>query len=76
MSKYWEIVELDDGAFVLQSSDDQEPPLVRIEFSEEAAEMLGGHVSEIARAMIGAGVQVATSPEEDEAVIKVPQTVH
>lgn len=65
MAKYWEIMQLSDGSFVLQSSDDEnEAPLVRIEFSPEAEEMLNGQTSEIARVMIGAGVQAASLDED------------
>lgn len=64
MAKYWEIVELSDGSFALQSSEENEAPLVRIEFSPEAENMLQGEVSEIARVMIGAGVQAASFVEE------------
>lgn len=65
MTKYWEIVQLSDGSFALQSTEENEAPLVRIEFSPEAEEMLNGQTTEIARIMIGAGVQAASISEED-----------
>lgn len=65
MSKFWEIAELEDGSFVLQSSDEDEAPLVRIEFSPQAESMLQGHASEIARVMIGAGVQAASFSDDE-----------
>lgn len=65
MSKYWEIVQLSDGSFVLQSSEENEAPLVRIEFSPEAEEMLNGQTTDIARVMIGAGVQAANIADEE-----------
>jgi hypothetical protein len=71
MTKYWEIAQLTDGSFVLQSpehKDDQ--PLVRIEFSAEAERLLQDQVAEVAQAMIGAGVQAANflsdRPDETE----------
>ncbi|MFT5008564.1 MAG: hypothetical protein ACI9RY_001170 [Reinekea sp.] len=60
MAKYWEIVQLSDGAFVLQSPEHQdEKPLVRIEFSAEAERLLEDQIAQVAQAMIGAGVQEA-----------------
>lgn len=60
MAKYWEIVQLSDGAFVLQSPEHQdEKPLVRIEFSAEAERLLDDQIAQVAQAMIGAGVQAA-----------------
>jgi hypothetical protein len=78
MAKYWEIVELSDGSFALQSSEENEAPLVRIEFSPEAENMLQGEVSEIARVMIGAGVQAASFVEEAslEDEVSDEQTLH
>ena len=71
MAKYWEIVQLTDGAFVLQSPEHQdEKPLVRIEFSAEAERLLEDQIAQVAQAMIGAGVQAANflsyRPFEDE----------
>jgi|TARA_B110000503_G_scaffold28944_1_gene46329 hypothetical protein len=61
MAKYWEIVQLSDGAFVLQSPEHQdEQPLVRIEFSAEAERLLEDQIAQVAQAMIGAGVQAAS----------------
>ena len=67
-SKYWEIVELSDGTFVLQSSETNEEPLVKIQFSEQAKHTLQEQVQEVARAMIGAGVQAATLVQEAESM--------
>lgn len=78
MSKYWEIVQLVDGSFALQHPDDDEQPLVRIEFSKEAEAMMQGKVVEVAQAMIGAGVEAATSSdfEFDELTEDIDQTIH
>jgi hypothetical protein len=64
MNKYWEIVRLTDGSFALQSSEENDAPLVRIEFSEFAEDMLKDQLVEVAQAMIGAGVQAASFVEE------------
>lgn len=81
MSKYWEIVQLEDGSFALQSSDESELPLVRIEFSKQAETMLRGQVADIARAMIGAGVQAAnviaeSDDQTDTSTNQAPETLH
>ena len=79
MSKYWEIVQLTDGSFALQSSEESEQPLVRIEFSAEAGELLKGQIADVARAMIGAGLQEASFVEEstfEEPVAPDHHTVH
>jgi len=71
MTKYWEIAQLSDGSFVLQSPEHKDDkPLVRIEFSAEAERLLQDQVAEVAQAMIGAGVQAANflsdRPDETE----------
>ncbi|MGV6806958.1 MAG: hypothetical protein ACWA5K_03535 [bacterium] len=52
----YEIVMLPNGDVVLQRSDENEEPLVRISFSEEALAILQGHRAEVAKAMIDAGI--------------------
>jgi len=79
MSKYWEIVQLTDGSFALQSSEHGEQPLVRIEFSPEAEALLQGQVVEVARAMIGAGLQEASFIQDeptDSNMAPMKQTFH
>ncbi|MFQ3232293.1 MAG: hypothetical protein ACI9DO_003692 [Reinekea sp.] len=74
MNKFWEIAQLSDGSYVLRSSEEDSAPIVKIQFSADAKENLGDLIHDVAKAMIGAGVQVATGsfePEEDE-----PNTVH
>lgn len=59
---FLEIVETDDGDVILRRADStpgNSEPLVAIRFSPEARLMLGDHLGEIARGMIGAGVQMA-----------------
>lgn len=79
MSKYWEIMELPDGSFVLQSSEDEDQPLLRIEFSGEAKGLLQDNLPEVASVMIGAGIQTAglmTDVSDDHDVIPNKLTLH
>lgn len=64
MDKYWEIIRLEDGSFALQSSDEDSEPLVKIEFSAQAEDLLQEQLSEVAQVMIGAGVQAANFIED------------
>jgi len=64
MTKYWEIVQLKNGSFALQSSESKEEPLVRIEFSDEAKDLLQEQLPEVARAMIGVGMEAASFVSE------------
>lgn len=59
MVKYWEILQVSDGTFVLQNSDESDNPVVKIEFSEEAREALQDQLPEVARAMISSGMESA-----------------
>lgn len=61
VAAFLEVVETDDGEFVLRRTDSSpgsSEPLVAIRFSTETRTMLADHLGEIARAMIGAGVQM------------------
>ena len=42
MSNYLELAQLPDGTIVLRRSDDQDNPIVKIEFSNESKEFLQG----------------------------------
>jgi hypothetical protein len=77
MNKYWEIVRLTDGSFALQNSEENEAPLVRIEFSEFAESMLKDQIADVAQAMIGAGVQAANFVEEASIEdVEMPEILH
>ncbi|HQV41686.1 MAG: hypothetical protein KBD35_10010 [Moraxellaceae bacterium] len=59
---FLEIVETEDGDVILRRADSTEgnpEPLVAIRFSAEAKALLGTHLGDIARGMIGTGVQMA-----------------
>lgn len=59
---FLELSECADGEVVLRRSGDsaETEPLVSVRFSAETRMLLGDRVGEIARAMIGAGVQMVT----------------
>ncbi len=59
---FLELSEMDDGEVVLRRSGDaaDSEPLVSVRFSSEARLLLGNRTTDIARAMVGAGVQLAT----------------
>lgn len=60
-----EIVELPDGDFALRRSDDEEAPLVRIAFSEEAREMMEEKDLSVAKAMMTAGIEAVGDISQD-----------
>jgi hypothetical protein len=63
---YWEIIELANGEVALRRADSNDDPLLVIRFSDEAKERLKEQRLDVARAMISAGVQVATEIESSE----------
>ncbi|WP_108127004.1 hypothetical protein [Saccharospirillum mangrovi] len=78
---YWEIIELGNGDIALRKADSDEEPLLTIRFSDEAKDRLQDQRIHVARAMISAGVQVATDIEsldddEELAVEAEDATLH
>jgi len=65
-SRVYEIVELNDGEYILQRSDREEEPLVRIKFSEEACDFLSDARTGVAKIMIEAGLSEVEDLVEDE----------
>jgi len=65
-SSFLEIVALEDGSYALQKIDSDEAPLVTISFSEQVSELLQGNEIAVAKAMMGAGVQAASSVSRAE----------
>jgi hypothetical protein len=57
-SSLLEIVELEDGSVVLRRADGEGESLVQIQFSEETRAFLADASFDVAKVMIGAGVQV------------------
>ncbi len=82
VAAFLEIVETEDGDVVLRRADSTEgnsEPLVSIRFSAEARAMLGDHLGDIARGMIGAGVQMAGQVQAGGAMMAdddMPQLLH
>lgn len=76
---YWEIIELANGEVALRRADSNDDPLLVIRFSDEAKERLKEQRLDVARAMISAGVQVATeieSTDDDVDIDEAPSIVH
>lgn len=79
-----EIVDLGDGKIVLQRADDDREPLVTIRFSEESRLYIMDQGLEVAKAMIQAGLEAASSlsdqaeieVEEEGAEERPPRTLH
>ena len=60
-TSFLEIIELDDGEFVLKRAEDESEPLVTIRFSEESRVYMMGNGLEVAKVMIQAGIQAAAA---------------
>ncbi|MAA63239.1 MAG: hypothetical protein CL581_00455 [Alteromonadaceae bacterium] len=60
-----EIVELPDGDFALRRSDDEDAPLVRISFSQEARDMMEKKDLSVAKAMMTAGIEAVGNIAQD-----------
>lgn len=67
-----EIVDLGNGEVVLQRAGEDEPPLLRIQFSDESRMYVMDHCLEVAKAMIQAGIQ-ATASLTDQAEIEIEE---
>lgn len=69
-SAFYEIVEMEDGDIaLLNSSNKDDEPLVRIRFSLESNEYLGAARFEVARAMIEAGLDAVADLEEQSETV-------
>lgn len=62
---FFEIVQLNNGDYALRRIDDDNAPLVRISFSDEAREMMGERDMNVAKAMIAAGIDAAGTASHD-----------
>ena len=60
-SSFLEIVELEDGTYALQRIDSDDEPLVVVTFSDEVSDFLQGNQTAVVKAMMGAGVQTAST---------------
>lgn len=57
MTEVYEIIEAEEGGFVLRRVDSDDEPVVTIQFSGEARKFLGEASGEIAKTMIEAGIE-------------------
>jgi hypothetical protein len=65
MSLFYEIVELENGDVVLRRADDESSePLVQLHFSTESLNYLGESKFAVAKAMIEAGMDAASDPQD------------
>lgn len=71
-----EIVELADGEIVLRPAEGEGEPLLRIRFSDEAADLLRQSRFEVAREMIDHAITRTRLWDEGEEEVSVPETVH
>ncbi|WP_148254959.1 hypothetical protein [Aidingimonas lacisalsi] len=71
-----EIVELNDGEIVLRSAEGEGEPLLRIRFSEEAAELLRQSRFEVAQEMIDHAITRSKLWQEESEEQVLPSTVH
>ena len=65
-SKIYEIVEVQDGEYVLQRADGNDKPLVRITFSETASEFLSDARTGVVKTMIEAGLNEVEDLVDEE----------
>jgi len=76
----YEIVMLPNGDFALQRADENEEPLIRIHFSEDARAMLQDAGMDVAKAMIDAGIdvveQLGEESEQEEQDYRRQQVFH
>jgi len=74
---YLEMIELKGGEFALRRANSEDVPLVTIQFSDEAKELMLGEGSEIAKVMVNAGVQaVAVAYQSRSEAEKKYRVVH
>lgn len=69
-SPFLEIIELADGTVALRRPDEKGKPLLKLEFSEEARDFLQGNYVEVAKAMIGAGMEMAGQLMDEDAEVE------
>ncbi|MFC0269357.1 hypothetical protein [Kushneria aurantia] len=72
-----EIVELDDGRFVLRSADGEEgEPLASISFSSQTLEMLRHHRFDVAREMLDHLIERSLLGNDGDREESVPAAIH
>ncbi|HEX6592704.1 MAG TPA: hypothetical protein VF050_11955 [Moraxellaceae bacterium] len=80
VAAFLEILETEEGEVVLRRTDStpgNSEPLVAIRFSPEVRSLLGDNLSQVANAMIGAGVQMTTQLQAGVTVVDdEPRLLH
>lgn len=71
-----EIVELSDGEIVLRPAEGEGEPLMRIRFSEEAADLLRQSRFEVAQEMIDHAITRSKLWQEESDEQEFPATLH
>jgi hypothetical protein len=72
-----EIVELEQGAYVLRTSAQEgEQPMISIQFSEQAQQEFDGAQAELAKAMIALGVQALVESREKQLLEALKPIMH
>jgi len=61
----YEIVMLPNGEFVLRRADEQDEPLIKIQFSRDAQSILQDAGMDVAKAMIDAGIDMVEQLGEE-----------
>ncbi len=69
-SSLYEIVMLPDGEVVLQRTNEDGEPLIRISFSDEAKYYLRDTRMDVAKAMIDAGIDVVERMSSDDLLLE------
>mgnify|MGYP000164863883 CR=1 FL=1 len=69
----FEIVILPDGDVALQRTDDDDAPLIRISFSDEAQAFLQTATVDVAKVMIDAGIEVFEQLGAENMQLDVPR---
>lgn len=69
-SSVLEIIELSNGDIVLKRADNDEEELVTIRFSEEAKAFIEDGAIDVAKAMIQAGIEVASAIADERGIAK------
>lgn len=69
----FEIVILPDGDVALQRTDDDDAPLIRISFSDEAQAFLQTAKVDVAKVMIDAGIEVFEQLGAENMQLDVPR---
>ncbi len=72
-----EIIELEEGTYALQKSDeDEQSPMISIRFSEQIMRDFDGQQVELARDMIALGVKVLVETRQKQLLDSLSPIIH